>query len=180
MHGDEVWNDPLYRKKKIYDGLFLQSVDCIVPVSWFTALTMAREFGLPLSKFRLMPNATDRITPPPLDRTLAGKRILAVSRLDAHDGGKNIMKQPLDILRGRGLQVALGIMRNEPLDDGFDTIGHAGVFGGGLGGLGFVLDARIDPVRNLSKRRPGFRAGIFDREPGTGAECQLSGLGVEP
>jgi phosphatidyl-myo-inositol dimannoside synthase len=64
VHGDDVWNDPRYRKKKIYDELFLKSVDCIASVSWFTAHTMAREFGLPLSKFRLMPNATDRIAPP--------------------------------------------------------------------------------------------------------------------
>ena len=91
MHGDDVWNDPRYRKKKIYDELFLKSVDCIASVSWFTAHTMAREFGLPFSKFRLMPNATDRIAPP-LDRTPAGQRILAVCRLDAHDGGKNIDK----------------------------------------------------------------------------------------
>jgi phosphatidyl-myo-inositol dimannoside synthase len=91
VHGDDVWNDPRYRKKKIYDELFLKSVDCIASVSWFTARTMAREFGLPLSKFRLMPNATDRIAPP-LNRTPLGKRILAVSRLDAHDGGKNIDK----------------------------------------------------------------------------------------
>jgi phosphatidyl-myo-inositol dimannoside synthase len=91
VHGDDVWNDPRYRKKKIYDELFLKSVDCIASVSWFTAHTMAREFGLPFSKFRLMPNATDRIAPP-LDRTTAGQRILAVCRLDAHDGGKNIDK----------------------------------------------------------------------------------------
>ncbi len=92
VHGDDVWNDPRYRKKKIYDELFLKSVDCIASVSWFTAHTMAREFGLPLSKFRLMPNATDRIAPPPLDQPPLGQRILAVSRLDAHDGGKNIDK----------------------------------------------------------------------------------------
>jgi phosphatidyl-myo-inositol dimannoside synthase len=91
VHGDDVWNDPRYRKKKIYDELFLKSVDCIAAVSWFTARTMAREFALPLSKFRLMPNATDRIAPP-LDRAPVGKRILAVSRLDAYDGGKNIDK----------------------------------------------------------------------------------------
>jgi phosphatidylinositol alpha-1,6-mannosyltransferase len=89
--GDDVWNDPRYRKKKIYDELFLKSVDCIASVSWLTAHTMAREYGLPFSKFRLMPNATDRIAPP-LDRTPAGQRILAVCRHDAHDGGKNIDK----------------------------------------------------------------------------------------
>lgn len=91
VHGDDVWNDPRYRKKKIYDEFFLKSVDCIASVSWFTARTMAREFNQPLGKFRLMPNATDRIAPP-LDRRPEEQRILAVCRLDAHDGGKNIDK----------------------------------------------------------------------------------------
>ena len=91
VHGDDVWNDPCYRKKKIYDELFLKSVDCITSVSVFTAHTMAREFGQPLGKFRLLPNASDRIAPR-LDRSPEGKRILAVCRLAAHDGGKNIDK----------------------------------------------------------------------------------------
>jgi phosphatidylinositol alpha-1,6-mannosyltransferase len=91
VHGDDVWNDPRYRKKKIYDKLFLKSVDCIASVSWYTAHTMAREFAVPLSTFRLMPNATDWIAAP-LDRTPEGKRILAVSRLDSHDTGKNVDK----------------------------------------------------------------------------------------
>ncbi len=91
VHGDDVWNDQRYRKKKIYDELFLKSVDCIASVSWFTARTMAREFNQPLGKFRLLPNAADRIEPP-LDRRPEGQRILAVCRLDAHDGGKNIDK----------------------------------------------------------------------------------------
>lgn len=91
VHGDDVWNDPRYRKKKIYDKLFLKSVDCIASVSWYTARTMAREFAVPLSTFRLMPNATDWIAAP-ADRTPEGKRILAVSRLDSHDTGKNVDK----------------------------------------------------------------------------------------
>jgi phosphatidyl-myo-inositol dimannoside synthase len=61
VHGDDVWNDPRYRKNKLYDELFLKSVGCIASLSWFTARTMAREFALPLSKFQLMPNATDLI-----------------------------------------------------------------------------------------------------------------------
>lgn len=91
VHGDDVWNDARYRKKKIYDELCLKSVDFIASVSWFTARTMAKEFSQPLSKFRLMPNATDVLSPP-RDRSPLGKRILVVSRLDKHDGEKNIDK----------------------------------------------------------------------------------------
>ena len=68
VHGDDVWNDPRYRKKKIYDELFLKSVDCIASVSWFTARTMAREFNQPLGKFRLLPNASRP------DRAAAGSK----------------------------------------------------------------------------------------------------------
>ena len=104
VHGDDVWNDPRYRKKKIYDDLFLKSIDCVASVSWFTAQTMAREFAVPLGKFRLMPNATDVIEAP-RDQSPAGKRILAVSRLDAHDGGKNIDKL---------IQAMVYILKDEP------------------------------------------------------------------
>jgi len=91
VHGDDVWNDPRYRKKKIYDDLFLKSIDCVASVSWFTAQTMAREFAVPLGKFRLMPNATDMIEAP-RDQSPTGKMILTVTRLDAHDKEKNVDK----------------------------------------------------------------------------------------
>ena len=123
VHGDDVWNDARYRKKKIYDELCLKSVDCIASVSWFTARTMAREFSQPLSKFRLMPNATD-VLAPPRDRFPIGKRILVVSRLDKHDGEKNIDKliQSMIYVLKYDAEIILEIVGDGVLRSGLESL----------------------------------------------------------
>lgn len=129
VHGDDVWNDPRYRKKKFYDERFLKSVDCIASVSWYTARTMAREFHLPLSKFRLMPNASG-LTARHLEKSPAGKRILTVSRLDAHDSEKNVDKliQAMGYISKYDPDVILEVVGDGVLRPGLESLAsHIGV-----------------------------------------------------
>lgn len=123
VHGDDVWNDPRYRKKKVYDQLFLKSVDCIASVSWFTAHTMAREFAQPLSKFRLMPNATDLLAPPH-EPNPDRKNVLAVCRLDAHDGEKNVDKliQAMKYISKYDSEIILEIVGDGILRPGLESL----------------------------------------------------------
>ncbi len=86
-HGDEVWADPLYRRKRFYEPLLLTAVDTIASVSDFTARRMAAGFGVSAQKFVIFPNA---VNPAGFQREALGRSILSVGRLGLHDRGKNI------------------------------------------------------------------------------------------
>jgi phosphatidylinositol alpha-1,6-mannosyltransferase len=86
-HGDEVWADPTYRRKRFYEPLLLSAVDTIASVSDFTARRMAAAFGVSARKFVTFPNA---VNPSGFQRQLLGRSILCVARLGLHDRGKNI------------------------------------------------------------------------------------------
>jgi phosphatidylinositol alpha-1,6-mannosyltransferase len=89
-HGDEVWGDPQYRERRWYDRPALSLVDCVAAVSAHTARRMGGAFGLPPARFDVFPNAVDDAAHAAGRRD--GRRVLAVSRLDAHDQAKNFDK----------------------------------------------------------------------------------------
>lgn len=91
VHGVEVWNAPIYRKKRFFEPALLSFVDKIASVSQYTADIMAREFNVPVSKFDIFPNAVDGpLRPQNESKTI--KTILTVTRMAVHDHGKNIDK----------------------------------------------------------------------------------------
>lgn len=89
VHGDEVWGDPVYRAPRWLDRPLLRLVHRVVSVSDFTARRMQAAFALPPARFLTFLNAVDPIAfelPP----RHAAPEILSVTRLAAHDHGKNI------------------------------------------------------------------------------------------
>jgi phosphatidylinositol alpha-1,6-mannosyltransferase len=91
VHGDDVWGDPTYRAIRWYDRFFLRRLDRIISVSDYTSRRMQQAFGLNSELFRIFLNAVDPISfQAPAQRHPA--QILSVTRLAAHDHGKNIDK----------------------------------------------------------------------------------------
>lgn len=88
-HGDEVWADPVYRKRSWMDVVGLTMVDRIAAVSRYTAETMGREFQVPASKFRFIPNAVDPLASP-THHDPRSSTLLTVCRLGFPDRGKNV------------------------------------------------------------------------------------------
>lgn len=92
VHGDDVWNDPTYRRMKFWDLLILRFIDRIAAVSEFTANRMAKEFGVPCEKFTIFPNAVDPLINKNIFKSTVKKEsqmLLTVARLAEHDGGKH-------------------------------------------------------------------------------------------
>lgn len=88
VHGDEAWNDPVYRKMRAYEPWLCRRLDTIASVSRYTARRMAEAFRLPDDLFSYFPNAVDvRSAAPALPRS---NTLLTVCRLAAHDRGKHI------------------------------------------------------------------------------------------
>lgn len=91
-HGDEVWGDPAYRAPRPLDRPLLRRLDRVVAVSAHTAGRMQAAFGLEPDLFRIFLNAVDPL-PPAAAQDIppdGPDEILSVTRLDAHDGAKNI------------------------------------------------------------------------------------------
>nr|WP_246781480.1 glycosyltransferase family 4 protein [Rhodoblastus sphagnicola] len=89
VHGDEVWNDPVYRRRRFYEPFLLKFVNRIASVSQYTAKTMAHAFRVPEAVFVIFPNAVD----PLINNNIAVRKeqtLLTVSRLAVHDHGKHI------------------------------------------------------------------------------------------
>lgn len=89
VHGFEVWNQ-CGRPRKFHERLSVKAVTRIVSVSRYTARIMAREFGVPCEKFRLLPNAVDLIEPSPSASPRRPFSILTVTRLGAGERAKNV------------------------------------------------------------------------------------------
>lgn len=90
VHGFEAWNNPRLRAKRWYETWFAGALTRIASVSNFTADTMAREFGIPRTKFRLLPNAVDQLTNLPGAGRRERATILTVTRLSRGDHDKNV------------------------------------------------------------------------------------------
>jgi phosphatidylinositol alpha-1,6-mannosyltransferase len=89
VHGDEVWNSE-GRKRRWYEPLFLHCVSRIASVSTYTATTMAREFSVERSKFRILPNAVDPAQDLLCARNPARPTILTVTRLGRRERRKHV------------------------------------------------------------------------------------------
>ncbi|WP_026606124.1 glycosyltransferase family 4 protein [Methylocapsa acidiphila] len=102
VHGLEVWNNASLRPKRWYETLLARVVTRIASVSDFTADTMAREFGVPREKFRLLPNAVDPLRTTPGFGEREPATILTVNRLSLGDRDKNVdqMIRAMAMLKG--------------------------------------------------------------------------------
>jgi phosphatidylinositol alpha-1,6-mannosyltransferase len=89
VHGDEVWNNPMFRKRRWYEPLLVKVLDRVASVSQYTANVMAQEFGVDTGLFVIFPNAVD---PPTYDiaRSPSNQNVLVVSRLAEHDAQKHV------------------------------------------------------------------------------------------
>ncbi len=88
VHGHEVWTEPFRRRIGWRDRLVVGScIDEVVSVSRLTARRMAAGYGLPESRFRLLPNAVDRPPASPAPRLGNGgpRRMITVARLGLKD-----------------------------------------------------------------------------------------------
>jgi glycosyltransferase involved in cell wall biosynthesis len=120
VHGDEVWNVAIHRSKRWYEPFLLRALTRVASVSQFTIDVMAREFDVPLPKFRLLPNAVD---PLPVSRGDASEAshqrdpftILTVSRLGVGDREKYVDKVIEAVAR---LKKILPEVRYEIVGDG--------------------------------------------------------------
>jgi phosphatidylinositol alpha-1,6-mannosyltransferase len=88
VHGIEVWNRGPYRRRRWFEPALLRLVDRITSVSDYTARAMSAAFKVAPEKFVCLPNAVDALGPP--SSQLREPVVLCVSRLDAHDRGKNV------------------------------------------------------------------------------------------
>ncbi|WP_175492483.1 glycosyltransferase family 4 protein [Methylocapsa palsarum] len=120
VHGIEVWIDPPDRRKHWSERLFFAAVTEIAAVSAYTARKMAEDFGLPRSKFRLLPNAVDQIAFQPDEHRRDAATILTVNRMSAHDRGKNadqmiraVAKLRAAIPNVRYVMIGDGVLRPE-------------------------------------------------------------------
>ncbi|MEJ0093711.1 MAG: glycosyltransferase family 4 protein [Methylocella sp.] len=111
VHGDEVWN--IRRKKRFYETRFVSSLTRIAAVSQFTVDVMAREFDVPLTKFRLLPNAVDPLTVSPSSNQRSLSTILTVTRLAESEREKNVDK----------MVRAVAVLRQKLPDVRYDIIG---------------------------------------------------------
>lgn len=90
VHGCEVWNADGPRKRRFYELLLVGALTRVVSVSRFTAERMQREFRVAAEKFRLLPNAVDRLENAPAAVEPPTPRILTVARLAAGEREKNV------------------------------------------------------------------------------------------
>lgn len=89
VHGDEVWNSA-GRKRRWYEPVCLHAVTRVASVSTYTAMTMAREFTVARSKFRILPNAVDPSKGPHETRGQKPPTILTVTRLGSGERRKHV------------------------------------------------------------------------------------------
>lgn len=90
VHGDDVWNDPVYRKMRPWEPFLTRFVTLIGAVSAFTAERMARAYRVPQEKFTLFLNAVDPLPQPPAPAAaIRAPLLLTVARLSDHDRGKH-------------------------------------------------------------------------------------------
>jgi glycosyltransferase involved in cell wall biosynthesis len=116
VHGDEVWDDPAYRRMRFYEPLMAKALSRIASVSAFTANRMQEAFKLHPGKFRIFPNAIDAIDRQP-NPEKSRRNILTVARLDRHDRGKNIdaLIKATALLKRRNVECVLQVVGEGPL-----------------------------------------------------------------
>ncbi|CDZ62981.1 Glycosyltransferase, family 1 [Neorhizobium galegae bv. orientalis] len=143
VHGDEVWNDPAYRRMRFYEPLMARAFSRIASVSAFTASRMQEAFKLPHEKFTLFPNAIDD----DIDRQpqKSGCNILTVTRLDRQDRGKNIdaLIKAVALFKRRNVECVLRIVGEGPLRSELASLARELAVEERVEFLGRVSDARL-------------------------------------
>lgn len=116
VHGDEVWDDPAYRKTRFYEPLLARALSRIASVSVFTANRMQKAFKLSPERFSIFPNAIDDIGRQPTPKK-DRQNILTVARLDRHDRAKNIdaLIKAIALLKRRNVECILQVVGEGPL-----------------------------------------------------------------
>ncbi|WP_334655596.1 glycosyltransferase family 4 protein [Sphingomonas panaciterrae] len=90
-HGIEVWGDPTYRAVRRWEpALLSRTISQVAVVSGYSRDRMAAAFGLPHARFTIFPNAVDLPPDAPPARGTRQRLVLAVSRLGAAEGAKNL------------------------------------------------------------------------------------------
>jgi phosphatidyl-myo-inositol dimannoside synthase len=142
VHGDEVWNDPAYRRTRFYEPLMARALSRIASVSTFTACRMQKAFKLPAEAFTLFPNAVKEIDRQPQK---SGRNILTVARLDRHDRGKNIdaLIKAMALLKRRNVECILQIVGEGPLKSELTLLARELAVEDRVEFLGRVSDARL-------------------------------------
>jgi phosphatidylinositol alpha-1,6-mannosyltransferase len=97
VHGDDAWNVPEGRRKRWFEPLCLHAVTRIAAVSAYTAALMGREFKVPQSKYRILPNAVDAVTPSVNADQREPHTILTVTRLAATERRKHVDRMILAV-----------------------------------------------------------------------------------
>ena len=145
VHGDEVWNDPAYRRMRFYEPLMARALNRIASVSLFTASRMQKAFKLPAEMFRLFPNAVDDIDRQP---GKSGRNILTVARLDRHDRGKNIdaVIKAVALLKHRNVECILQIVGEGPLEPELASLARELAVEDRVEFLGRVSDASLTGI----------------------------------
>ncbi|WP_105437389.1 glycosyltransferase family 4 protein [Neorhizobium sp. T25_13] len=142
VHGDEVWNNPAYRRMRFYEPLMARALSRIASVSAFTASRMQKAFKLSAETFTLFPNAVDDIDRQPQK---CGRNILTVARLDRHDRGKNIdaLIKAMALLKRRNVDCILQIVGDGPLKSELASLAREFAVEERVEFLGRVSDARL-------------------------------------
>ncbi|UIK06897.1 glycosyltransferase family 4 protein [Neorhizobium galegae] len=144
VHGDEVWNDPAYRRMRFYEPLMARALSRIASVSAFTASRMQKAFNLPAETFTLFPNAVDGIDRKPVQETNRCN-ILTVARLDRHDRGKNIdaLIKAMALLKRWNVECILRIVGEGPLRSELASLARELAVEERVEFLGRASDARL-------------------------------------
>lgn len=154
VHGDDAWNDPTYRRRRIYDSFLLRSVDRVSSVSRYTAEVMGAEFSLSPNKFTILPNAIDPLAelPVPVKRQ---QTLLAVTRLAVHDKAKNLdtVFRALGHLRSRWPELRLEIVGDGTLRPQLESLAET------LGVRGMVTF--LGQISHEALREAYARASVF-------------------
>jgi glycosyltransferase involved in cell wall biosynthesis len=111
VHGREVWNHAVY-PVRWYHPLLVRAVTRVASVSSYTAEIMAREYKIPPSRFRLLPNAVDPIAAATEARPRDKATLLTVTRLGPAEGEKNVDKviRAVALLRERRPEIRYEIV----------------------------------------------------------------------
>ncbi|CDZ71363.1 Glycosyltransferase, family 1 [Neorhizobium galegae bv. orientalis] len=144
VHGDEVWNDPAYRRMRFYEPLMARALSRIASVSAFTASRMQKAFNLPAETFTLFSNAVDGIDRKPVQETNRCN-VLTVARLDRHDRGKNIdaLIKAMALLKRQNVECILQIVGEGPLRSELASLARELAVEERVEFLGRASDARL-------------------------------------
>ncbi len=150
VHGHEVWLEPFRCRIPVRDRLAVRGcIDEVASVSRLTARRMAAGYGVPESRFRLLPNAVDPRLTPPIPRNGGGPpRLLTVSRLsvkDRYKGCDRVLGALPQVLAAVP-QACYDIVGEGPLRPELERLAEQKGVRGAVRFLGYVDDSRLEEI----------------------------------